>query len=137
MESQEKTEKDRFGDIYDLRPNLELVKQKARQRPVKQEKKQVEQLLERITNERNQTIYLTDGKIFGFEIKVGEYLNLERYDEPIQSHRAEKIKGDWITWNGKEWHAKELEDMSYRYEISKSAKRIEKEKPIERGFEIE
>lgn len=86
-------------------------------------------------------IYLTDGQTFGFEIKVGEYLNLERYNEPIQSYRIEKIDGDLVTWNNQEWHKDDLGKLSGWYEVSKSKEKIEpnqeKERYIDQGFEME
>lgn len=98
----------------------------------------LKELFDRVDMKKNQKIYLTD---FGFEIKVGEYLNLERYNEPIQSYRIEKIDGDLVTWNNQEWNVEELGNLSRWYEVSKSEKKIEsnqeKERHVDQGFEIE
>ena len=55
------------------------------------------------------------GKTFGFEIKVGEYLNLERYDEPTQRYPVEAIDGEWIKWKGETWHAEDIEKLEKKH----------------------
>lgn len=142
-----------FSDVDDLSPGMgwenaiqrptERLVPKRTDKPKNHEPWErahsLKELLDRIDKKKNQRIYLTDGRTFGFEIKVGEYLNVERYNEPTQSHRIEKIDGDWVTWNNQEWHKKDLENLSRWYEVSRSEKKIEPEKErfVERGFEID
>lgn len=141
IEEPEKMRQKKYGNIEDLRPDPELAKQSASQTPNQSETSPLKEQIQRLEEERNRSIILSDGRTFGFEIQVGEYLNMDRYDEPIKSHRIEKIDEDFVTWNGREWHVKELESMSYRYTISKSAEKIEpnpeKERYVDQGFEIE
>ena len=79
------------------------------------------------------------GKTFGFEIKVGEYLNLERYDEPTQRYPVEAIDGEWIKWKGETWHAEDIRPLGRRFNISKSKEKIEKleKKHVDQGCKIE
>lgn len=138
-DSQTKTERNRFGRIDDLRPVPELAQQRVSQIPRKQEKNEVEQLIESSKNEQKQTMFLTDWETFGFEIKQGEYLNVERYGYGVESHQIELLDENRFKWRDRECHKDYLKGAFRGGEVTKSDHKTEKEIECDHddGFELE